>query len=119
MIAIAPIRDHAMIVKFSEYSSEDGQEINLIVENYEEFDEQLFHDQMLPVFYRVTPGLDNDSGRLIPGYKFDQTLVGPRFKMSELKNDGLNHIEGISVHQSLLNKLKTELANLGHLVDIE
>ncbi len=102
---------------FSQSIADYGKTIRLPVKNKRDLNEQIFHDQLLPIFYKVTPGLDDDTGRLIPGHKIDETLIGPRFLMSEPMEDGLNHIVGITVHDSMFNDLVSELSKLGHTVE--
>ena len=79
-------------------------------------DEQLLHDQLLPIFYKVSPALDDTTGRLIPGHKKDELHIGSHFILSELDEAGLSHIEGIFTHCLLLNDLVSELSKLGHNV---
>ena len=108
-----------MNLVFTQKITKDRKTVRLIIENIQDIDEQLLHDQLLPLFYKVTPGLDDETGRLIPGHKIDETLLGPHYLMSDIQEDGLSHTEGISVHSSLLNDLVSELSKLGHTVKSE
>ena len=99
--------------------ADDNKRINLFIINLNELDEQKFVDQMNPVFCRVTPGLDDMTGRLISGHKVEETLFGPHFITKESEEDRFSHVVGISIHASLLNDLIPELITLGHEVIFE
>ena len=91
----------------------------LIIAPNQGINEQILQNELSPMFYRVTPGLDDESGKLIPGYKIEETLVGPRWMLSESKDDELNHIEGILVHTSKLDETIKELEKLGFEIETE
>ena len=108
-----------MNLKFKQVVADDEKRINFFIINLDELDEQQFVDQMNPVFYRVSPGLDDMTGRLIPGHKSEETLAGPHFITKESELDGFSHVIGVSVHASLVNDLVSELINVGHEVVLE
>lgn len=98
---------------------EDGNYLLMIVPN-QNVDEHLLEKELLPIFYRVNPGLDNKFGKLLPGYKIDTVnSLGPQWIISGPHEDGLSHLAGISVHPSQLDDVIHELENLGNTVGSE
>lgn len=106
-----------MKLVFNQTLANNGDKLKLTVINRAELDEQLFHNQMLPIFYKLSPGLDDKTGRLISGYKSHETMTGPCFMLIE--EDKTSRIYGLEVHESMLNDLVVELENLGHEVVLE
>ena len=87
-----------MKLEFNQTIDYDGETISLVVVDNQEFDEQLLHDQLLPIFYRVSPALDDTTGRLIPGHKKEELDVGPHFTyFLQLNEHGSNKIIGVEV----------------------
>lgn len=81
------------------------------------YDEQELVSDLVPVFNRVDPSLDDQTGRLLNGQMYSRYFdSGPRWILTEPDSEGIRHRIGISVHPQFLDRLITELNSIGYQV---
>ena len=87
----------------------------LIIGSNQVYDEQELGSDLIPVFHRVDPSLDDLTGRLLDGQMYGRYFdSGPRWILAEPDPEGIRHRIGISVHPQLLDRLITELNHIGY-----
>jgi hypothetical protein len=67
---------------------------------------------------RHSPCLDPKSGRLLPGFKLEDTYdASPEVMLSDPDKDGVSHVEGIKIPTVCKNAVLADLATLGYEID--